>query len=174
MLDIYIYIYEYWWDWSLGWWHTLFCTTNKRHNDGCRTVKQTAACWYLSVLPIPATHGGLTISNLAEPRPEMFYPSFVFVVPHQGVVDPYDSHRGNSYAGKTASFYWIRPQIPVGFANEKFVFLWDVFWNSSMDYNTVLAGTAAQLSRISKPLRSPKHGTKVSKKRSLRGIPYSK
>ena len=40
---------------------------------------------------IPATHGGKTIPDSAEPRLESFYPPFVAGIdlPHQGVVDSY-------------------------------------------------------------------------------------
>ena len=62
-------------------------TKNPQHLDCCRSI--------------PATHGGKTIPDSAEPRLESFCPPFVAGIdlPHQGVVDSYNFHNGISYGG---------------------------------------------------------------------------
>ena len=59
-------IFLYWWEWSLGGWHTLFCTTSNRwlrhHKATCNNaalhyldpltliiVRQMGTCWYCIV-----------------------------------------------------------------------------------------------------------------------------
>ena len=63
--------------------------------------------WYLRLM------GDKMIPDSAEPRLESFYPPFLAGndLPHQGVVDSYNLHNGNSCTGQMASFCWNSSKI---------------------------------------------------------------
>ena len=99
-------VFSHWWDWSLGRWHMLFCTTSDHplhYHKGMfnyaplwmRTVRQSATRWYCSVFRLKYAfyelmrhriHNTLIVvdwylwlvgGKMAEPHLELFYLPFI-------------------------------------------------------------------------------------------------
>ena len=104
-------------------WMTTVRQPTKRWRSCVLTLKYTFICVYwwtrqrihntlIVVNRYLRLMGDKTIPDSAEPRLESFYPPFVAGIdlPHQGVVDSYNLHNGDSYNGKVACLHWISPQ----------------------------------------------------------------